>query len=74
VIHYAMAYWQVLASEGKKPQDYVKAIVNPEWLPKVIAYGNNFLAIQSESSRSITLARGDGLYKFEKFKKVFIDQ
>lgn len=74
VIHYAMAYWQVLASEGKNPQNYYEAIMNPEWLPKVLTYGNNFLATQLESSRMDDLERGDNLYKFNSDKKVFIYQ
>ncbi|MFB2643138.1 hypothetical protein ACE02D_12680 [Shewanella bicestrii] len=74
VVHYALAYSQVLASEGKKPQNYCEAIMNPEWLPKVLAYGNNFLAIQYESSREAILARGDSLYAFESDEKVYIYQ
>ncbi|WP_445946232.1 hypothetical protein [Shewanella sp.] len=74
VIHYSMAYWQVLLAEGRDPQDYLGAIVNPEWLPKVIAYGNNFLAIEHETSKCLTLARGDALLNFESEEKVFINQ
>lgn len=73
ILHYAIALSQVWEL-GEEPLDIIPRILSCDWLPKVLANGNNFLATEYEASRSLDLPYGDTLYEFSSADKVYIFQ